>query len=181
MSLTFKGGQVSNLTPLGEASASSEFFKLIEQAPLFSHATRGDARLVSTFMQLYRIEAGTPFIAEGDPGDFMVFVLEGEVDVIKAHGTPEQKLIATVGPGKTLGEMSMIDGEPRFATCVASTPTVFSVLTGERLIRLIEEHPALGAKILLQLARLLNQRLRAISGKLVEALDTGSVLAPARE
>jgi len=171
MSITFKGGRVANLTLLGEASASSDFFQLIEQAPLFSNASRSDARLISTFMQLYRVEAGTPFIAEGDSGDFMVFVLEGAVDVIKAHGTPKQKLIATVGPGKTLGEMSMIDGEPRFATCVAAQPTVFSVLTGERLIRLIEEHPALGAKILLQLAMLLNQRLRAISARLVEALE----------
>jgi CRP/FNR family cyclic AMP-dependent transcriptional regulator len=171
MAFSFKGSEIPNLMLLGEASASSDFFKLVERAPLFSKATPSDVRLISTFMQLYRVGAETPFIAEGDLGDFMVFLLEGEVDVIKDYRTPKQKLIATVGPGKTLGEMSMIDGEPRFATCVANAATTFAILTRQRLLRLIEEHPALGSKILLQLVALLNQRLRVASTKLVEALD----------
>ncbi|MGH8728900.1 MAG: Crp/Fnr family transcriptional regulator [Burkholderiales bacterium] len=169
MPLTVNGKEIPDLQSLGEAAQfSGRIFELIEDG--FGKITRDEARLLANAMQVYRVKAGTPFIAEDDPGDFMVLLLEGRVEVVK--GWPEGKLLATVEPGKTLGEMSMIDGEPRFATCVAVVETTFAVLLGEALLRLIDEHPALGAKILLQLSALLNQRLRAASAKLVEALES---------
>ena len=59
--------------------------------------------------------------------------------------------LAQVEPGRTLGEMSMIDGEPRFATCVAVEPTLVAVLDRENLARIIVEQPLLGAKLLMEL------------------------------
>lgn len=175
MTLTFRGSEIPTLQSLGDAAKFSEqIFALIESAPLFSRITRDEAKLLSGGMRIYRVKAGTPFIAEGDPGDFMTLLLEGEVEVVKHYASVSAKIIATVGRGKTLGEMSMIDGEPRFATCVASSETTFAVLTQEDLMRVIEERPALGAKILLQLVVLLNQRLRVASARVVEALDSGS-------
>ena len=87
----------------------------------------------------------------------------------KRWNTP--KLIATVDAGKTLGEMSMIDGEPRFATCVAAEPCVIAVLSRENLARIILEQPILGAKILMELVLMLSQRLRQTSVKLVSLMD----------
>jgi CRP/FNR family cyclic AMP-dependent transcriptional regulator len=81
------------------------------------------------------------------------------------------RLIAVVGPGQSLGEMSMIDGEPRFATCVASEDCLISVLTREALARIILEQPILGAKILMELVLMLSQRLRQTSAKLVDYMD----------
>jgi CRP-like cAMP-binding protein len=81
------------------------------------------------------------------------------------------RLIAVIDEGKTLGEMSMIDGEPRFATCVAVEPTLTAVLSADHLARIILEQPILGAKILMQLALMLSQRLRQTSSRLVEYLD----------
>lgn len=169
---TFKGAEIAGVQALGSASKySGHIFELIENAPLFSKITRDEAKLLSNAMQVYRAQAGTPFIAEGDPGDFLVLVLDGEVEVIKGHQAADAKLIATVGRGKTLGEMSMIDGEPRFATCVASSVATFAVLSREHLLRIIEERPALGAKILMQMVVLISQRLRTASEKLVVALQ----------
>jgi CRP/FNR family cyclic AMP-dependent transcriptional regulator len=81
------------------------------------------------------------------------------------------KLIASVNAGKTLGEMSMIDGEPRFATCVAAETCVIAVLSRENLARIILEQPILGAKILMELVLMLSQRLRQTSIKLVGLMD----------
>jgi CRP-like cAMP-binding protein len=83
--------------------------------------------------------------------------------------TPQ--LIAVVEPGHALGEMSMIDGEPRFATCVAVDEVLVAVLDRESLARIIVEQPMLGAKVLMELVLMLSQRLRATSDRLMLLLD----------
>ena len=65
----------------------------------------------------------------------------------------------------------MIDGEPRFGTCVAIEPVLIAVMQRESLARIIVEQPMLGAKILMELVLMLSQRLRATSARLVQALD----------
>ena len=89
-----------------------------------------------------------------------------------AGGLPRR--LGLAGPGKTLGEMSMIDGELRFASCVALVDTLIAVLDRDSLSRIIADDPRLGIKILLELVLLLSQRLRSASGKLVQHLDGGA-------
>jgi CRP-like cAMP-binding protein len=104
----------------------------------------------------------------------MLMLVEGKVEVHKQDRWNKPQAIATVEAGKTLGEMSMIDGEPRFATCVAIEPTLVAVLDRENLARIIVEQPMLGAKILMQLVLMLSQRLRSTSGRLLELIDEQS-------
>jgi CRP-like cAMP-binding protein len=101
----------------------------------------------------------------------MLLMIEGSVEVFKQDRWNTPQLIASVDAGKTLGEMSMIDGEPRFATCVAAEPCVIAVLSRENLARIILEQPILGAKILMELVLMLSQRLRQTSVKLVSLMD----------
>jgi CRP-like cAMP-binding protein len=104
----------------------------------------------------------------------MLMVLEGRVEVHKRDRWNTQQLLAAVDAGRTLGEMSMIDGEPRFATCIAAEPTMIAVLNREALARIIVEQPLLGAKILMELVLMLSQRLRATSQRLLGLLDEQS-------
>jgi CRP-like cAMP-binding protein len=110
-------------------------------------------------------------IHEGEGGDFMLMVLEGRVEVHKRDRWNTPQLIAVVEAGRTLGEMSMIDGEPRFATCIAVEAALIAVLDRESLARIIVEQPLLGAKILMELVLMLSQRLRATSERLLGLLD----------
>jgi CRP-like cAMP-binding protein len=96
------------------------------------------------------------------------------VEVQKRDRWNASQLIAVVEAGKTLGEMSMIDGEPRFASCVAIEATLLAVLTRENLARIIVEQPMLGAKILMELVLMLSQRLRSTGTRLLEVLDDRS-------
>jgi CRP-like cAMP-binding protein len=70
--------------------------------------------------------------------------------------------------------MSMIDGEPRFATCIAVEPCLIAVLDRESLARIIVEQPLLGAKVLMELVLMLSHRLRATSQRLLGLLDEQS-------
>ena len=76
--------------------------------------------------------------------------------------------MTSVKAGTTLGEMSMIDGAPRFATCVALRNTTFGVLTRDNMGRIIHDKPGLGSKILIKLVTLLSQRLRQTSAQLLQ-------------
>jgi CRP-like cAMP-binding protein len=117
-------------------------------------------------------------IREGEGGDFMMMVVEGKVNVNKRDRWNTPQPIAQVEAGRTLGEMSMIDGEPRFATCVALEHTLIAVLDRENLARIIVEQPLLGAKLLMELVLMLSQRLRATSEKLLGLMDEQPQRAP---
>jgi CRP/FNR family transcriptional regulator, cyclic AMP receptor protein len=101
-------------------------------------------------------------------------LLEGRIEVHKRDRWNTPQLLASVDAGRTLGEMSMIDGEPRFATCVATEPSLIAVLDRESLARIIVEQPLLGAKILMELVLMLSHRLRATSQRLLGLLDEQS-------
>jgi len=164
--------QLAHLDYLGDASKfSAQIHALIPRCSLLEHFSTAEVRLLAHFMDVYRAEPGMEIIREGDGGDFMLMLIEGRVEVNKRDRWNTPQVIAVVEPGHTLGEMSMIDGEARFSTCVAIEPTLFAVLDREALARIIVEQPMLGAKILMEIVLMLSQRLRATTQRLLEMLD----------
>jgi CRP-like cAMP-binding protein len=164
--------QLAGLEYMGDAIRfAGRIHSLIPKCPLLENFSHGEVRLLAHFMEVYRAQPGVEMIREGEGGDLMMLVIEGRVDVAKRDRWNTPQLIAQVEPGRTLGEMSMIDGEPRFATCVAVEPTLVAVLNRENLARIIVEQPLLGAKLLMELVLMLSQRLRATSGKLLDLID----------
>jgi len=164
--------KLAQLEYLGDATQfAAQMHRMIGYSPLFENFNMAEIRLLSHFMNVYRAGPGQEIIHEGEHGDFMLLIIEGSVEVFKQDRWNTPKLIASVDAGKTLGEMSMIDGEPRFATCAAAEPCVVAVLSRENLARIILEQPVLGAKILMELVLMLSQRLRQTSVKLVSLME----------
>ena len=154
-----------------DAAIGEELGSLLGRAPLFSDFTREDVKHLSEYMGVYRAEANETIIHEGDAGDYMLLIVRGEVDILKRSLQREQQLMATVGAGTTIGEMSMIDGEPRFASCRTTQATTFGVLTRDNMARVILERPQLAAKILVKLITMLSGRLRQTSAKLMRYME----------
>jgi CRP-like cAMP-binding protein len=164
--------RLPQLDHLGDATQlAAKIHALIGASPLLENFNLAEVRLLSHFMQLYRASPGQEVLREGDPGDFMLIVVEGRLEVFKQDRWNAPRLIAVIDEGKTAGEMSMIDGEPRFATCVAADSAVIATLSREALARIVLEQPILGAKILMELVLMLSQRLRSTSQRLVSYLD----------
>ena len=163
---------LAQLEYLGDATKfAAQIHALIPKCTLLENFSPAEVRLLAHFMEVYRAEPGVEIIREGDGGDFMLMVVEGKVEVHKRDRWNTPQLLAVVDAGRTLGEMSMIDGEARFATCVAVETTLIAVLDRENLARIIVEQPLLGAKILMELVLMLSQRLRATSQRLLGLLD----------
>jgi CRP-like cAMP-binding protein len=145
-----------------------QIFSLVGRSQFFAEFNRDDVNLLAGYMRIYHAQPGETIIREGDIGDYMLLVIRGEVDIYKTNLMGEQQLMSSVANGMTLGEMSMIDGEPRFATCVALKETTFGVLTRDSMVKIILERPSLGAKILIKLVTMLSQRLRHSSATLLQ-------------
>jgi CRP/FNR family transcriptional regulator, cyclic AMP receptor protein len=167
--------QLAHLEFLGDATQfAPQMHALIPKCPLLENFSQPEVLLLAHFMEVYRAAPGAEVIREGDGGDFMLMLLEGRIEVHKRDRWNTQQLLAAVESGRTLGEMSMIDGEPRFATCIAVEPSLIAVLDRESLARIIVEQPLLGAKVLMELVLMLSQRLRATSQRLLGLLDEQS-------
>ena len=160
------------LSPVGCASDfTTEVHELMTRTPLFAELDPAQTQRLGGFMHVYDVPAGTTLITEGEAGDFMLLLMHGMVDVLRMNRFSYPSRIAVATSGHALGEMSMFDGEPRFASCVALEPCRVAVLTRESLLLVLQEEPRLGNKILLKLVQLLSDRLRQTSGKLVSYIE----------
>ena len=164
---------LAGLEDLGSGAAFAEqIFSLVGRSQFFAEFNREDIDLLAGYMRVYHAKPEQLIIREGDIGDYMLLMIRGEVDIYKQNLMGEKQLMTSVMPGMTLGEMSMIDGEPRFATCVALKETTFGVLTRDDMGKIIVEKPSLGAKILIKLVTMLSQRLRHTSATLLQYMGS---------
>ena len=81
-------------------------------------------------------------IRQGTPGDSMFIIARGEVDVSLTQAGMN-KVIARLGPGDFVGEMSLMTGEPRAATCLAATDVMSFELDHATFQQLLTTRPAL--------------------------------------
>ena len=125
---------------------------------------------LGALMLKVRAQPGQILINEGDRGDWMLLVLDGTVDITKRSGNGGSSRLAVVKQGATVGEMSMFDAAPRYASCLAIETVEAGVLARSTITRLIADHPAVGAKLLVKFTQMLAQRLRNTSTQLVKSM-----------
>ena len=78
------------------------------------------------------IQAGTILFREGDPGDRFSILITGEIEIVKALGTTEERLLAVLYPGDFMGEMSLLDpGGLRSASARARSDIELAEITSE--------------------------------------------------
>jgi CRP-like cAMP-binding protein len=121
---------------------------------------------IESAMTERRFEAGETLMRQGDPGDCLMVVQEGEVEVIVAH-EGARHVLKRAGPGEVFGEMALLTREARTASVVALTPVRALVLSVEDFHRLARKEPAL-AEVLSHLTarRLGAETYDALSGKI---------------
>ena len=142
---------------------------LLSSAVTWMPLSLAQARLVVSHMRPQHIAQGTVFIQEGDATntDLMFFVVRGEVVVESSESTRDDPMTVTVlGPGSMLGELALLDGSPRSASCTASTPLFCATLDRPGMLALLSEHPEVGARMVMAMALRMADRLRDNTVKL---------------
>ena len=162
-------------------SGSARAAAMLLRAPTaLMQLSKAEAATVVDFMQPRLFDAGTTIIRQGDASDtgFMVLVLDGEITVESHMGSRTNPATVNVlGPGSLIGEMALVDGGVRSASCIASSSVRCAVLTRESLENLIAQHPATAAKLMTAVAQRLAERLREsgqqlqVYGKLMDTMQ----------
>lgn len=167
-----KKEEKSNLVLIGDGvTFHDELCKMIERAQMFSDFPRDEINIIAKFARAYEVAKGETIFKEGQKGSFMCILTEGRVDIFKESDARQPKLITTIRPGKTMGEMSILDDLPHSATTIATEFITLVLITKINFDRLTVEHPALGVKILKKIARLMSLRLRQTTGILLDYLE----------
>lgn len=164
------------------ANLSADAGDLLQTAPLLQDLTPEEADILGASMLLIRAQPGQLLIREGESGDWMLLLLKGTLDVSKriaprndadsgdAPPAASSSRLAVLQRGASIGEMSMLDGEPRFASCTAIEAVEAGVLGRQAVALLIRDHPGVGAKLLVKITQLMAQQLRNTSNQLVKML-----------
>ena len=101
-------------------------------------------------------DGGSQLVRQFAKDKDVLILIEGSAKVNSFSG----ETIAEPGPGSVIGEMSLIDDKPRSATVVAAGRVRAAVVPHSALWKLMENDPKIGKQILLNLARILTERLR---------------------
>lgn len=121
-------------------------------------------------MELKRVSQWAVIVKQGDPGDAMYLILEGELRArIMASG--KETTLSTLGPGDFFGDMSLFDQGPRSADVVANTDSTILKLTATAFEKLAQEAPDLAAPFLMSTVKTLSARIRADNKRLRDSVN----------
>ncbi len=124
------------------------------------------------YLRLYQLPEGQTLFHEGDHDAFMAIVLEGRLQIHKSDSSDQDRIVTTIGRGKMLGQMSLLDGASRSASATAAEPTTLLILARREFQGLGEDNPTLGLAVTTAIAATIAQLLRQTTGALVEHLES---------
>jgi CRP-like cAMP-binding protein len=125
----------------------------LRKVPLFEGLSAKQLRRIGDMAKEMSWAPGENLTIENTKGSRFHLILDGKVDV-SARGRRK----TTLGPGDTLGEMALIDGQPRTATVVAATPVRTLSLASWNFKGLLREYPSIAEQVM----RRLVQRIREL-------------------
>jgi glutaminase len=137
---------------------------------VFRGLSAEECRLVEGILEVLRFEAGETILREGDPARLLFVVASGSATVWLRAEDGRPRRVACIGPGLTVGEMSLLDGGTRSADVIADERTLCYGLSVERLRELAVEHPNILVTILGNVTRYFSERLRRANRE-IQALE----------
>lgn len=128
----------------------------LQSFPIFSALSADSLGELAEGMREQRWGAGQLIFSRGDSGDHMFAILSGRIRLVLANARGREIVLRTLGPGDILGEMALIDGEPRSADATAAEETTCLVLPRARFEAVARHRPDVG----MAMARHLSSHLR---------------------
>ena len=145
----------------------AERLKQLADLPLLRSLPIEHLRLLAESSETETFQPGEAVVRQGEPGDSLYLVTEGRVEVLarsEHDGVATESVVASLFEGDAVGELSVLDGLPRSATCVAAVPTVCVRLDRDELRAAMRRDWELGERLLAVVA----QRLRRADTLLAE-------------
>lgn len=117
--------------------------RLLGQVEIFASLEAGEIVQLAESVRVLRLEPGQVLLRAGEAGDTMYVVVEGLLDVEIRMEDLTMKRVGVVGPGRYIGELSLLTGSLRTATLTVRRPSVLYEIQREALVPLFEARPGL--------------------------------------
>lgn len=137
---------------------------VVRTTSVFSNLDEETYAALRAAMTATQVRRGEVLFHEGEPGDRFWIIVNGKVKLGHAASDGRESLIAVLGAGEIVGELSVYDPGPRVATATVLAPSTLLELPRARFLDLLDAHPALGRQLLQSLA----QRLRKTNSALAD-------------
>ncbi|MBM64863.1 MAG: cyclic nucleotide-binding protein [Myxococcales bacterium] len=156
---------------------SDEFDRVeaLQSSPLFASSGSPRAKLLPMEVQYLAdlanrrdLKAGDILFRQGDPGDAMFVVVSGELEVVLQDEDTE-RVVATLTAPQFLGEMTLIDKQPRSASVRASTDAVLLALSYDNIYSFARAHRMGFTCLVINIAKTVSTRLRDMNVALLES------------
>jgi CRP-like cAMP-binding protein len=148
------------------ALATIEKVLFLKSVQLFDQIPAEQLVKVAQIAEEVVFEAGEAFIKQGEPGDCLYIVVEGAA-VISLNGGG---VVGQIGAKQVIGEMAILSGEPRNATCTAKDPLLALKIGRRDFWILLEERVEIAMGVIKTLVHNLNQANQKLQGYTSERL-----------
>jgi CRP-like cAMP-binding protein len=129
---------------------------ILQKAEIFASTPPHVLASVAAIAEEVAVENGETFIKLGELETCMYVVVNGHVDALAHDG----KVLISLGPGQTVGEMALLDPSPRSASVQASEPTRLFRIQKDAFDELLKDRPEIAQSVIQMLCR----RLRKLLG-----------------
>ncbi len=121
--------------------------ELLKNIPLFESLEADDLTALADKLRESTVAEGTDVFCQGDEGDAMYIIVDGAIDIVA--GTGKQRVVLTsLFKQQYFGELSLLDGAPRSATCVAARDTSLLALDRDEFIEFVKRRPEAALSIM---------------------------------
>ena len=132
---------------------------LLREIPIFADLSPEDLELIATSAREEWYPQNTAIFHQGEEGNVMFVIVEGQLDVVRTLNGAEQ-VLAQRGPGDFVGEMAVIESAPRLATLRTQSDVRMLAIDGETFKGILRERPDVSFAVLRNISR----RLREMTG-----------------
>ncbi len=136
---------------------------VLAQVPLFAALDADAASALAAAVTRRTVPRGHVIFREGVQGNRLFVVLAGKAKISRRSVDGRENMLAVVGPGDMLGELSLFDPGPRSATATTLTPAELASLDNDDLRPWLSEHPEVAQQLLATLARRLRRQNEAMA------------------
>ncbi len=114
---------------------------------------RADCKTLFSTARRRNFRAGQTIFAAGEPGEMVMLIEEGRVEVSVTSLSGRKSVLAHMGPGEVLGEIAALDGGERSADTVAASDVAGLVLSRTNILAFVTERPNIAEAIIRELCR----------------------------
>lgn len=129
----------------------------LERSKLFGQLNQSDLAAILGQARERNYSGGQEIFREGDPGDGLYVVKEGEVEITGLVGPDVRHLMSKIGEGEMFGEMAVVEDKPRSASAMAAKPTAVYFFSRSEMLKLIQQSPALALLLLSEISNRLRE------------------------